>query len=129
MHIFGFEISRTKAAPTGLSSVPYDRGTWWWPLVREPFTGAWQRNMELRVETSLAYSAVYACITLIASDVSKIGLKLVEEQEDDIWQEVSVAAFSPVRWLASRPASLSRRARSSTTGWFVSIIRCAVSPR
>lgn len=64
--------------------------------MREPFAGAWQKNMELRVETSLAYSAVYSCITLIASDISKIELCLVEEDENDIWHEVDVPAFSPV---------------------------------
>jgi len=95
MRILGFEIIRSKAA-TNLSSIPGDRGNWWWPLVREPFTGAWQRNMELRSETLLAFSAVYSCITLIASDVSKIGLRLVEEKEDDIWVEIDVPAFSPV---------------------------------
>lgn len=96
MRILGFEITRTSKAAPALSSIPGDRGNWWWPLVREPFTGAWQRNQEIRLETSLSYSAVYACISLIASDVSKINLRLVEEQGDDIWTEVSVPAFSPV---------------------------------
>lgn len=95
MKIFGFEVTRTKAAGP-LASIPGDRGNWWWPIVREPFTGAWQRNQEIRVETALVYSAVYACVTLISSDIAKIGLRLVEKDDDDIWNEVSVSAFSPV---------------------------------
>ena len=42
----------------------------WFPVVREPFTGAWQQNLELTAETSLTYSAVFACATLIAADVA-----------------------------------------------------------
>lgn len=63
----------------------------------EPFTGAWQRNISYRRETLLAYNAVYACVTKIAADVSKMRMKLVERDEAlDIWQEVSAPAFSPV---------------------------------
>lgn len=98
MRLFGFEI--TKAVPTDASSVPVtipgDRGSWWWPIVREPYTGAWQRNDELRLETILVYSTVFACVTLIASDVGKIGLRLVEEDSNGIWVPKNVPAFSPV---------------------------------
>lgn len=68
----------------------------WWPIIREPFTGAWQRNMEERAETLLTYHAVYSCITLIASDVAKCRPKLVEQDKEKIWSEVTVPAFSPV---------------------------------
>lgn len=68
----------------------------WWPLIREPFTGAWQRNQEIRVETTLAYSAVYACVTLIASDIAKMRLCLVQKDSDAIWSETESPAFSPV---------------------------------
>jgi HK97 family phage portal protein len=95
LRIFGFDITRAKAGvPTNLSQ-PSDRGGWW-PTIREPFTGAWQRNKELRNETVLTYNAVYSCVTLIASDVSKMCVRLVEMDLDGIWNEVSVAAFSPV---------------------------------
>ena len=71
-------------------------GGGWWPIVREPFTGAWQRNMEERADTLIAYHAVYACITLIASDIAKCRLRLVEETADGIWTETKSPAFSPV---------------------------------
>jgi HK97 family phage portal protein len=68
----------------------------WWPIVREPFMGAWQQNQEITAETSLTYSAVFACVTLIASDIAKLGLRLVQVDDDGIWTETTAAAFSPV---------------------------------
>lgn len=82
-------------APANLQA-PHDRGNWWWPLVREPFTGAWQRNKEQSRESILTFSAVYSCVTLIASDVAKLRLRLVEQDRDGVWSEVSVPAFSPI---------------------------------
>lgn len=93
MQILGFQITRAKAAPSGLESP--GRGGWW-PIIREPFAGAWQRNLEERAETVLTYSAVYACVTLIASDIGKIRLRLVEQDADGIWTETTSTAFSPV---------------------------------
>lgn len=93
MRIFGIEISRVKA-PDNLSAVG-DRG--WWPLIREPFIGAWQRNLEQRAETVLTFHAVYACITLIASDIAKMRLRLVERDGKGIWSEVEgQSPFWPV---------------------------------
>lgn len=85
----------TRAAPANLQAA-HDRGNWWWPIVREPFTGAWQRNMETTRESILTFGAVYSCVTLIASDVGKLRLRLVEQDSDGIWSEVKVAAFSPI---------------------------------
>lgn len=95
MRFLGFEISRAKVSPPAGLQSPYGSGGWW-PRVREPFTGAWQRNMEQRRETVLTYHAVYSCVTLMASDVSKCRMRLVERDDDGIWNEVEVAAFSPV---------------------------------
>ncbi len=84
--------ARQKAAGT-LQSVP-NRG--WYPLIREPFTGAWQRNIEWSVDTVVAFHAVYACITLISADIGKLRTKLVEVDADGIWKETESAAYSPV---------------------------------
>lgn len=76
-----------------------DSGRSWYPfypLVREPFTGAWQRNMEMRPESVATFHAVYSCITLIAADVSKVRIRLVEQDDDGIWTETFSPAFSPV---------------------------------
>jgi HK97 family phage portal protein len=74
-----------------------DRSGWSsWPIIREPFTGAWQRNLEIRNETVLTYHAVYSCVSLIATDVSKCRLKFVEQVKTGIWNEIHSSAFSPV---------------------------------
>lgn len=95
MRLFGLNITRANN-PVPTAAPPSSRGGWW-PVVREPFTGAWQRNMEIRYESVLTYHAVYACVTLIASDVAKCRNRLVErDRSDGIWREVDVPAFSPV---------------------------------
>jgi HK97 family phage portal protein len=93
MRIFGLSITRTKAAGP-LQSVTADRG--WWPIIRESVAGAWQTNTTVTAETVLAYSAVYACHSLIASDIGKMGLRLVEKGTDGIWVEKESPSFSPV---------------------------------
>jgi phage portal protein BeeE len=47
-------------------------------------------------DTVLTYSAVFACVTLIAADIAKLRLRLVAQDEDGIWTETESAAFSPV---------------------------------
>jgi HK97 family phage portal protein len=94
MKIFGWTL--TRGEEKGLSPVASNRGGWF-PLIREPFTGAWQRNMEEMDLTTLPRSpAIYACVTLIASDIAKLRVKLVERNVGGIWQEVESPAFSPV---------------------------------
>lgn len=82
---------RTKAA---LSS-PDSRGGWW-PLIRESYPGAWQQNVTIDQNATLAFHAVFSCMTLIASDISKLRVKLVAQDGDGIWSEVTNAAYSPV---------------------------------
>lgn len=65
-------------------------------IIREPYTGAWQKNDELVVGDVLAYAPVFACATLIASDIGKLHLALVQEDDDGIWTETENAAWSPV---------------------------------
>lgn len=94
MRLFGLMI--TKAAPLASASpVPSARG--WWPLIREWRAGAWQRNQEWSAETVLAHHAVFACVTLIANDIGKLRLKLVEQDANGIWSEVHAQSpFLPV---------------------------------
>ncbi|WGG56842.1 phage portal protein [Enterobacter roggenkampii] len=68
----------------------------WTPLfsfVREPFGGAWQRNMEVRNETVLSYYAVFSCITLIASDIAKMSPAIQSKDSNGIWKDISDASF------------------------------------
>jgi len=64
--------------------------------ILESFAGAWQQNVEVRTADVLAFPTVYRCISLIASDVAKLRVKLVQRDEDGIWSETTSAAYSPV---------------------------------
>lgn len=91
MKIFGFEIVRRKAL-----SPPYSGRSGWWPIIREADTGNWQRNIVVKHDSVAVYHAVYACMTLIASDIAKLRVKLVAKDSNDIWTEISNSAYSPV---------------------------------
>lgn len=65
-----------------------DNRTSWWHVIQESFRGAWQRNVKWSRDEVTSYWAVYACITLIASDISKMRLKLMEQGANGIWKEV-----------------------------------------
>lgn len=86
-------FTRKKQLPS--MSSPSSRGGWW-PLIREPFAGAWQRNQEISTADVLTFYAVWACVSLISSDISKLRLRLVQKDADGIWQETESPAFSPV---------------------------------
>jgi HK97 family phage portal protein len=87
-------VAVIKAIPATLSS-PQSRGGWF-PILRESFAGAWQTNVEVAVTDVLSHVTVYACISLIASDVGKLRARLMEMDSDGIWNEVDNPAFSPV---------------------------------
>ena len=86
MQILGLTIARTATLRKELQSVDTSRG--WYPLVREPYAGAWQRNDPETVDSVLAYGPVFACQTLIASDIAKMRCRLVELDANGIWSEV-----------------------------------------
>jgi HK97 family phage portal protein len=96
MRIFGYELSWQRKAVVPPLRPLAGTGGGWWPIVRESFAGAWQQNVEVRQDTVLTYFAVYACITLIASDIGKLALRLVQQSDDGVWLEVDNPAFSPV---------------------------------
>lgn len=90
-------LKALETALTGskaLNSVPSSRG--WWPVIRESFTGAWQRNISVNQEEALAFHAVYACTTLIAGDIAKLRMKLVQMSDGGVWTETTNPAYSPV---------------------------------
>ncbi len=87
---------RTFGADHAKALAPVDSRSGWYPLIREPYSGAWQQNKEITHETQLAYYAVYSCITLIANDIGKLRPRLVQQDEDGIWSETDSPAFSPV---------------------------------
>ncbi len=92
MKIFGLPIPFTSQKAMS----PADGNRGWWPLIKESFPGAWQRNIEIKMDSVLSFHAVFACQTLIASDIAKLRVKLVQEDSDGIWKEVKRPAYSPV---------------------------------
>lgn len=113
--LLGLSITRTprtkQAPPPNLRPIDGRLGPrGWFPLISESFPGAWQKNITVDQQTVLTYAAVFACVTAIASDVSKLPLRLVQQDDAGVWTETSSPAFSPV---------LRRPNRYQTTVWFI----------
>lgn len=99
MTIFGFEIQRKAAVPVGTQLASATSRSAWSSIYRvlESFSGAWQTNVEVTLTDVLSHPIVYACISLISSDIGKMGgARLVMKDDDRIWSEFESAAFSPV---------------------------------
>ena len=91
MKILGFTITREKALQAvgrGFSSA--------WRSISEPFSGAWQMNVEEKRGDLITYPTLYACISRIASDIGKLPFSLRQREKSGIWLEVSNPAYDPV---------------------------------
>lgn len=96
---FRFEVGRQQKAAGGdlITQWPMSMGgTGWWPIIREGFSGAWQRGIVTSVEDALTNPTFWACVTLISGDVSKLRPMLVEEDSDGVETETDNPAYSPV---------------------------------
>lgn len=94
MRILGFDLAIRRKAAQNLQ--PVDTRNTFWAIIRESFAGAWQQNVDVKAETGLRHPTLYRCVTLIATDVAKMPLRLVRQDEDGIWTETESASFSPV---------------------------------
>ena len=88
-------LERIKAIGDGARPVS-GSGRAWVPVIREPFACAWQQNQECTVENVTAHVAVFACVSLIASDFGKSRPMLTIADADGITTEVENSAYSPV---------------------------------
>jgi HK97 family phage portal protein len=70
----------------------------WFGQVMESFPGAWQRNIVVEsTQNILAFSAVYACISLISDDIAKLRIMLMARAADGVWDETEFGSpFLPV---------------------------------
>jgi len=98
VRILGYDL--TRARPQG-STVPAGVAVGgpqsWFSVIREPFTGAWQQNVEaVSGKQAISNPTVYSCVTLIMQSMGKLRLRLVELTGEGTWVETSSAAFSPV---------------------------------
>jgi HK97 family phage portal protein len=90
------QTSKATVEKAGLSAPLRGRGSGWLPIIREPFAGAWQQNVEINNDAVLKHFAVFSCSTLIANDISKCAVKLVEKTPSGVWVETTNPAYSPV---------------------------------
>lgn len=70
----------------------------------EPFTQAWQRNMDgknYRDPSMLAFSAVYACVAVISQDIAKMPFRVVQVADDGVTE--NVARTNPYHRLLRNP--------------------------
>jgi len=93
MRLLGIDITRVRREERALAPVSQRGG--WVSVIREAFPGAWQRNIEIKHDSVLSNHADFACRTLIASDIAKLRVKLVQKH-GAVWQETMNPAYSPV---------------------------------
>lgn len=94
-----------KAVP--LTAVPANSNLGFWGTIRESFAGAWQQNIEVDPPRSiLAFSAVYACVSIIAGDIAKMSLRLMKLQPDKTTKPLTFGDMPELDWalrLLKRP--------------------------
>ena len=71
-----------------LSMAPTTGNGGWLPIIREAGTGFWQRGIEVNASTASTFHTVFACQTLVARDISKLGARLMRRDAGGIWSEV-----------------------------------------
>jgi HK97 family phage portal protein len=91
MKFFGFTITREKAFNAVGNLARYGLRT-----ILEPFSGAWQQNVEEKRGDLLTYPTLYACIFRISSDIAKLPFTLQQKLASGVSTEVTNPAYSPV---------------------------------
>lgn len=79
-------------------SAVHGNGNGWFGLIREGWAGAFQQNVTIDAPRDiLSFSGVFAPLTLIAADIAKLRVKLVQEDDNDICTEIKTGSpFLPV---------------------------------
>lgn len=84
MKIFGLEVMSNKRYVKMLNvAQTYAAGAaGWFNIIREGATGWWQQNITIDgTREVMSFSAVYSCVTIIANDIAKLRVKLMEKKE------------------------------------------------
>lgn len=116
MRLLGFNITRAKATAVPAPVLtPPARG---WTRVLEPFTGAWQQGVEINRQHVASFGPVFACMTLIASDIGKIPPRLLRKR-GAVWQEASDASLSALL----RAPNAMQTWQAFATDWIMSLLR------
>lgn len=69
-------FSKKKSLQSVQSSTP----DWKSLFVQEPYSGAWQKNEELKLEDAVVHPAVFTCVSLISQDIGKMPVQLKKKQ-------------------------------------------------
>ena len=99
-------FKREKAA-NGLVSVGGTRSGYAFAggyTAHEPFAGAWQKGIvdsSGRDPNILAFSGVYSCVTVIAQDIAKLAVRVIQLSDDGVTE--NVARQNPYHRLLKRP--------------------------
>lgn len=72
---------------------PASRGGWWPLQIFEAFTGAWQKNIVWKRKDVISHFAIFSCIGLISSDISKLWINFVKEDSNGIWNKVALRGY------------------------------------
>ncbi len=90
MRLLGFELSRTPKVKMATQLVNSGQNSGWFGVIREAWAGAFQQVITVDSPRQLlAFPAVFACLTIIAADIAKLCIKLVEEDEQGILRPVN----------------------------------------
>src|ERR1051325_9883958 len=99
MRIPGLGLEIRRVPPLRRKQVnlqPVDSRGGWWPIIREPFAGARQRNHEISIDTVITNPIVWSCVKRVSEDISKLWIMLLEMDANGINSETESSAFSPV---------------------------------
>lgn len=87
-------LTRAAVGEKALHAIDDWRGGW--HRITEPYTGAWQQNVEEKRGTVLCYPTLYACLNRISQDLGKLPFVLKSEDSNGICRPVENSAYSPV---------------------------------
>jgi HK97 family phage portal protein len=88
-------IKKSASPPPVLTPADTGRGwiSWW---IGRPETD-FQQDVKPTTDSILAYHAVFSCVTLIAADIGKLRVKLMQQDGfGGLWSETQNPAYSPV---------------------------------
>lgn len=92
-------------------------GGWSQILSNEPFTGAWQKNQELKGTDLLTFHAVFSCMSLIAGDIGKLKI-IPKTLKNGVW----LSTKSRVDGLLKKPNNLQTWQQFSEN-WIISKLK------
>jgi HK97 family phage portal protein len=83
-----YSVILSSARQKDVLSAVDGRGNAWRSLLREPYAGAWQQNIEWTVSGVLENPTLYACLTRISTDTGKLPFTHIAEDTHGIWKPV-----------------------------------------